>query len=121
MQRGLLESAFHALKPGGVLVYSTCTLSLQENQAVCQSLQEKFGDAFSFDSLADLFPGAEKACTPEGYLHVWPQIFDSEGFFVARLRKASLRAQHHVQTGQARQVPLLAAARERGWPHAAGD
>ena len=35
MQRGLLESAFHALKPGGVLVYSTCTLSLQENQAVC--------------------------------------------------------------------------------------
>lgn len=87
VQRGLLESAFHALKPGGVLVYSTCTLSLQENQAVCQSLQEKFGDAFSFDSLADLFPGAEKACTPEGYLHVWPQIFDSEGFFVARLRK----------------------------------
>ena len=50
-------------------------------------MQEKFGDAFSFDSLADLFPGAEKACTPEGYLHVWPQIFDSEGFFVARLRK----------------------------------
>ena len=87
VQRGLLESAFHALKPGGVLVYSTCTLSLQENQAVCQSLQEKFGDAFSFDSLGDLFPGAEKACTPEGYLHVWPQIFDSEGFFVARLRK----------------------------------
>lgn len=87
VQRGLLESAFHALKPGGVLVYSTCTLSLQENQDVCQSLQEKFGDAFSFDSLADLFPEAEKACTAEGYLHVWPQIFDSEGFFVARLRK----------------------------------
>ena len=35
VQQGLLESAFHALKPGGVLVYSTCTLSLQENQEVC--------------------------------------------------------------------------------------
>ncbi|WP_265448803.1 NOL1/NOP2/sun family putative RNA methylase, partial [Aeromonas salmonicida] len=32
VQQGLLESAFHALKPGGVLVYSTCTLSQQENQ-----------------------------------------------------------------------------------------
>ncbi len=87
VQQGLLESAFHALKPGGVLVYSTCTLSEQENQAVCQSLLDKFGDALSFDSLADLFPHAEQACTSEGYLHVWPQIFDSEGFFVARLRK----------------------------------
>lgn len=87
VQAGLLESAFHALKPGGVLVYSTCTLSEQENQAICQSLLDKFGDALSFDSLGDLFPDADKACTPEGYLHVWPQIFDSEGFFVARLRK----------------------------------
>ncbi|HEH9441312.1 TPA: 16S rRNA (cytosine(1407)-C(5))-methyltransferase RsmF [Aeromonas sobria] len=87
VQQGLLESAFHALKPGGVLVYSTCTLSEQENQAVCQSLLDKFGDALMFDSLADLFPHAEQACTAEGYLHVWPQIFDSEGFFVARLRK----------------------------------
>lgn len=87
VQAGLLESAFHALKPGGVLVYSTCTLSQQENQAICQSLLDKFGDALSFDSLASLFPGAEQVCTGEGYLHVWPQIFDSEGFFVARLRK----------------------------------
>lgn len=87
VQQGLLESAFHALKPGGVLVYSTCTLSLQENQAVCQSLQDKFGDALSVDSLASLFPSAGQACTPEGYLHVWPQIFDSEGFFVARISK----------------------------------
>lgn len=87
VQAGLLESAFHALKPGGVLVYSTCTLSQQENQAICQSLLGKFGDALSFDSLASLFPGAEQACTAEGYLHVWPQIFDSEGFFVARLCK----------------------------------
>ncbi|MGL5030332.1 MAG: 16S rRNA (cytosine(1407)-C(5))-methyltransferase RsmF [Aeromonas sp.] len=89
VQQDLLESAFHALKPGGVLVYSTCTLSQQENQAVCQSLLDKFGDALCVDSLADLFVDAKQACTEEGYLHVWPQIFDSEGFFVARLRKIS--------------------------------
>ena len=32
----LIQSAFDALKPGGSLVYSTCTLNLYENQKVCQ-------------------------------------------------------------------------------------
>lgn len=86
-QKALLESAFHALKPGGVMVYSTCTLSHQENQDVCEFLRERFGDALSVEPLGDLFPGASESCTPEGYLHIWPQIYDSEGFFVARLRK----------------------------------
>ncbi|MGL5814676.1 MAG: 16S rRNA (cytosine(1407)-C(5))-methyltransferase RsmF [Aeromonas sp.] len=107
VQAGLLESAFHALKPGGVLVYSTCTLSSQENQAICQSLLDKFGDALSFDSLADLFPGAEQACTQEGYLHVWPQIFDSEGFFVARLRKHHSVANTMFKPGKLGKFPYL--------------
>ncbi len=34
-----------------------------------------------------LFSGAEKALTEDGFLHVYPQVFDSEGFFVARIRK----------------------------------
>jgi len=86
-QRELIDSAFHALKPGGVLVYSTCTLNAQENQQVCQWLLETYADAVKTESLADLFAGAQKAVTPEGYLHVFPQVYDSEGFFVARFRK----------------------------------
>lgn len=39
-QRELLDSAFHALRPGGTLVYSTCTLNRQENEAVCLWLKE---------------------------------------------------------------------------------
>ncbi len=39
--------------------------------------------------LGDLFPDADRALTPEGFLHVFPQIYDCEGFFVARLRKMS--------------------------------
>ncbi|HCT7388806.1 TPA: 16S rRNA (cytosine(1407)-C(5))-methyltransferase RsmF [Escherichia coli] len=34
-QRELIDSAFHALRPGGTLVYSTCTLNREENEAVC--------------------------------------------------------------------------------------
>ncbi|WP_249226333.1 16S rRNA (cytosine(1407)-C(5))-methyltransferase RsmF [Entomohabitans teleogrylli] len=86
-QRELINSAFHALRPGGMLIYSTCTLNREENQRVCQWLLEQYPDAVAVEALSDLFPGAREAATREGYLHVFPQIFDSEGFFVARLRK----------------------------------
>ena len=88
-QRELIDSAFHTLKPGGVLVYSTCTLNAQENQHICQWLLTQYPDAVEVESLAGLFDGAEKALTAEGYLHVFPQVYDSEGFFVARLRKTA--------------------------------
>ncbi|WP_064604102.1 16S rRNA (cytosine(1407)-C(5))-methyltransferase RsmF [Photobacterium sp. J15] len=87
VQRDLIVSAFQALKPGGVMVYSTCTLNLSENQHACHFLKETFGDAVAFEPLDDLFDGAKQALTEEGFLHVYPQIFDSEGFFVARIRK----------------------------------
>ncbi|OMQ26850.1 16S rRNA (cytosine(1407)-C(5))-methyltransferase RsmF [Serratia oryzae] len=86
-QRELIDSAFHALAPGGVMVYSTCTLNAQENQQVINALLATYGDAVSIEPLGELFPGAEQALTAEGFLHVFPQIYDSEGFFVARLRK----------------------------------
>ncbi|WP_456297355.1 16S rRNA (cytosine(1407)-C(5))-methyltransferase RsmF [Vibrio sp. AK197] len=96
-QKDLIESAFHALKPGGYLVYSTCTLSVEENQQVCHHLKETFGENIEFDSLGSLFPDAEKALTEEGFLHVFPQIYDSEGFFVARLKKTGSVAAPEVK------------------------
>ncbi|MCK6265041.1 16S rRNA (cytosine(1407)-C(5))-methyltransferase RsmF [Vibrio sp. ZSDE26] len=86
-QKELIESAFHALKPNGTLVYSTCTLSTYENQQVCHHLKEMFGELVEFDDLSDLFPDAQLATTEEGFLHIFPQVYDCEGFFVARIRK----------------------------------
>ncbi|CZF78770.1 Ribosomal RNA small subunit methyltransferase F [Grimontia celer] len=86
-QRDLIVSAFHALKPGGTMVYSTCTLNHDENQHICHFIKDTFGEAVEFQPLNELFEGADAACTEEGFLHVFPQIFDSEGFFVARLKK----------------------------------
>ncbi|MGX9376176.1 16S rRNA (cytosine(1407)-C(5))-methyltransferase RsmF [Pantoea ananatis] len=88
-QRDLIESAFHALKPGGTLVYSTCTLNQIENQQVVAWLLARYPDAVEIAPLNGLFAGAERAATPEGYLHVFPHLFDSEGFFVACLRKTA--------------------------------
>jgi len=86
-QRILIESALHALRPGGTLVYSTCTLNRRENQQIIAWLMATYPDAVKIEPLNTLFPGAERASTGEGFLHVFPQHFDSEGFFVARLRK----------------------------------
>ncbi len=88
-QRELIDSAFHALRPGGVLVYSTCTLNREENHQVIRWLLERYPGAVEIEPLGELFPEARRALTPEGWLHVFPQIFDCEGFFVARLRKTS--------------------------------
>lgn len=86
-QRELIDSAFHALRPGGTLVYSTCTLNRDENEDVCLWLKAQYPDAVEFLPLDDLFNAAKESATPEGFLHVFPQIYDCEGFFVARLRK----------------------------------
>ena len=87
VQKNLIKSAFYALKPGGTLVYSTCTLTPLENQQVCDYLLSEFPELLEVHPLDDLFTGAELATTSEGYLHVWPQTFDSEGFFIAKFKK----------------------------------
>ena len=88
-QRELIDSAFHALRPGGTLVYSTCTLNRDENESVLAWLLAQYPQAVEIEPLAELFPSAKEALTPEGFLHVFPQIYDCEGFFVARLRKTA--------------------------------
>ncbi|WP_144392044.1 16S rRNA (cytosine(1407)-C(5))-methyltransferase RsmF [Pleionea sediminis] len=87
VQQKLIVSAFNALAEGGVLVYSTCTLSKEENQFICNYLLQEFPELVSIVSLETLFPGAQSCVTPEGYLHVFPHIYDSEGFFVAAFQK----------------------------------
>lgn len=70
-------------------MYSTCTLNREENEDVLAWLKATYADAVEFLPLGDLFPDAKQALTEEGFLHVFPQIYDCEGFFVARLRKTA--------------------------------
>ncbi|MDA7747275.1 16S rRNA (cytosine(1407)-C(5))-methyltransferase RsmF [Psychromonas sp.] len=92
MQKDLINSAFHSLKPNGILVYSTCTLSHEENQEVLHYLQAEHTDKVKFLNLAALFSDAHKTATQEGFLHIWPQVYDSEGFFVAAIQKTASSA-----------------------------
>ncbi|CAG9296733.1 16S rRNA (cytosine(1407)-C(5))-methyltransferase RsmF [Celerinatantimonas diazotrophica] len=87
LQLTLLDSALHALKPDGVVIYSTCTLNRLENEQVVELIQQRYPQAVEVVPLGTLFPDAQRALTTEGYLHVWPQVYDSEGFFVAAIKK----------------------------------
>lgn len=98
LQKSLLSSAFRALSPGGVVVYSTCTMAPEENEGVIRSLLLEYGDALELCDLSHLFPGASLAPGLSEFeaevfsfapkvLRVWPHLFNSEGFFVAALRK----------------------------------
>ncbi|MBK4783281.1 MAG: 16S rRNA (cytosine(1407)-C(5))-methyltransferase RsmF [Pantoea sp. Pent] len=111
-QRDLLDSAFHALQPGGTLIYSTCTLNTIENQQVIAWLQQRYPQALEIVPLNDLFAGAERALTPEGFLHVFPHIFDSEGFFVARLRKTASVPPLPAPTYKLGKLPFSPASRK---------
>jgi NOL1/NOP2/sun family putative RNA methylase len=93
-QVGLLRAAFHMLRPGGVLVYSTCSLSLEENEEVLLGLFSHFPGLAEMlpvkgcdgpplpAAIASRYPAALARCA-----RVWPHRYDTEGAFVACLRK----------------------------------
>ncbi len=88
-QYALLTGALEALKPGGQLVYSTCTISRWENEGVVERLLNKKGDRIELLPWPDLPEGGESAAIGP-YGHGFYFLPDAAGFgpiFVARFRK----------------------------------
>ena len=82
-QKSILEDVWDALKPGGVLIYSTCTFNKKENEDNVRWMTEYFG--------ADILPLTTEPewkikNTPLG-CHFYPHLTRGEGFFIAALRK----------------------------------
>ncbi len=98
-QHKLIMAAWSALKPGGVLVYSTCTIAPEENEQRVAKLLERMGDEaevekISIDGLKKLKPilvWKEKEFPKqiEKTLRIMPTK-EIEGFFVARIRKKNI-------------------------------
>ncbi|WP_338463414.1 16S rRNA (cytosine(967)-C(5))-methyltransferase RsmB [Brevibacillus borstelensis] len=89
LQYKLLESVAALLAPGGLLVYSTCTIEPEENQLIVQRFVKNH-PAFELDrTLADDLPASvrDKIDTTEGFVQVLPHHFESDGFFIARLKR----------------------------------
>lgn len=85
LQRKLLASAARALKPGGVLVYSTCTMNADENEAIVEGALEAFPLALEPVPLKvpAALPGVRGLTRA---MRILPDR-DHEGFFVCRLRR----------------------------------
>ena len=79
LQMQLLETALERVKPGGRLIYATCSLDEEENEAVAREFEERWRR-----SLVEAWPFEEEG--DEGMRTLWPQREATDGFFVARWR-----------------------------------
>lgn len=85
LQAELLEKTAAWVKPGGYLVYATCTIHPLENETQIQSFLSHNSN-WKID--APEIP-LQNVLTPEGYLKVWPHRHNMDGFFIVRLRRIS--------------------------------
>ncbi len=83
LQRRLLEAAWRVLKPGGRLLYTTCSLLPEENEVLVKSFLEEHGDA-ELEPLDE--PYLESPLLP-GTRRSWPHVHETGGMYYALLRK----------------------------------
>jgi len=83
-QASILDAAATLVRPGGVLVYATCSLEPEENEAVVAGLRARRPD-FAPDPLPDAVPAACRAA-PD-VLRMMPHRHGSDGFTAHRLRR----------------------------------
>ncbi|WP_303870711.1 RsmF rRNA methyltransferase first C-terminal domain-containing protein [Acetobacterium wieringae] len=92
-QEKILESAHRLLKPGGVLVYSTCTFSPEENEQMIESFIEKYPYEVETVELPGIFEHGRIAWTRKQQdaiaktLRIMPMTVKGEGHFIAKLKK----------------------------------
>ncbi len=86
LQREILENAISYVKPGGVLVYSTCTINPAENQENYQWIREN--SELEPEDLRPYLPESLQIDTAEeGYIQLLPGVHPCDGFFVGKLRR----------------------------------
>ena len=86
LQLAILRNQARYVKPGGVLLYSTCTLLRRENEAVVEAFLQANPDFVTEPlPLPDVFPE-----NTSGMLALVPGEYDTDGFFICRMRRKTL-------------------------------
>lgn len=101
-QRVILQAALRAVRPGGCVVYSTCSLEPEENEQVVRAVVAGCADVripsarTRVEELRAAGMVGEEAAeklrscaTAEGFLRLLPGVFDTDGFFIALLERVS--------------------------------
>jgi 16S rRNA (cytosine967-C5)-methyltransferase len=100
LQASILQSAARLLKPGGRLIYATCSLLPQENEAVADAFSAAHASDFAPLAVGDVLDGLKLDVNPETvaglchggasnrlYLRLWPHLQHTDGFFAAIWQK----------------------------------
>lgn len=88
LQEAILDHAWTSVRPGGLLVYCTCTPFAEENEKVAESFCTRHADARAHREGVRGWPGPEDAWTPEGFLRLLPHRHGTDGFFAALFGKS---------------------------------
>jgi 16S rRNA (cytosine967-C5)-methyltransferase len=90
LQTAILTSAARLVKPGGRLVYATCSILPEENEAVVQAFLANSSEFTLMDAGAELERlkiDNAAALTSQGFLRLWPHRHATDGFFAALLQR----------------------------------
>src|SRR6185369_3007739 len=85
-QLAIVANAATRLKPGGTMVYSTCSTSLEENEQVVDNFLSGHPE-FVIEPVSRALPQLAQMETGDGFFRSWPHRHGMDGFFAARLTK----------------------------------
>lgn len=83
VQKKILNNLSAYVKPGGILLYATCTLLRRENEDVVSAFMQLHPE---YETESFVLPGPVGA-VEKGAVTLWPHIHGTDGFFIARLRR----------------------------------
>lgn len=82
-QGAILENAAYYVRPGGVLLYATCTLLQRENEDVIETFLKNHPE-FAMEGFCLPGPAGE---VETGQITLWPDLHGTDGFFISKMRK----------------------------------
>ncbi len=117
LQKEILDCAVRMLRPGGFLLYSTCTFSEEEDEQVVCSVLEKYPELEPAD-LEPYYEGFAQGSSPAPKsVRIWPHRMEGEGHFLALFRRSledeSQRDEFSGRTGALE--PVSEQEIERSW------
>jgi 16S rRNA (cytosine1407-C5)-methyltransferase len=116
-QQRLLESALQAVRPGGEVVYATCTLSPEEDEMVLEEIKRRYGNQIEIIDMNSRLPQPAPALSEldemefhhevQNGLRIWPHLFHTSGFFSAKIRKLTSWQNEPVYAAPSRDMGSL--------------